>query len=62
MKNHQAIIESLDNKDLLSAEPLFDSLNWTTDSVQAFQQVGRDGEQIMFCYAPTTAVGLHLCR
>ncbi|XP_065886142.1 DBH-like monooxygenase protein 1 homolog [Dysidea avara] len=56
-ENHQAIIESLANKDPVAAEPLFNSLNWTVDNHQIFQQVGRDGEQLMYCFTPTVVSG-----
>ena len=59
VESHQAIIESLSNNDAVAAGPLFNRLNWTVDNHQTFQKIGRDGEQLMHCIAPTSVVSLY---
>ena len=57
----QSALSSAANDNISGARPVFDSLDWTEESIRMFETIGQRGEQYQICSAPATRVSSYNC-
>ena len=57
---HFALSSAFDDN-ISDARPVFDSLDWTEESIRMFETIGQRGEQYQICSAPATRVSSYNC-